>query len=149
MKDNNMSSKIFVIIIAIIILSIFTIKLNNSFNNKVKADSANEVSILNNLDVSSFDYYASYISLDDNNLKVRVKNKMISEDKLEIFDLTNSNIFTMSNKVEYDKDNKPESLYVVYEKVKLKDLDKYLKRDIGLRIWSDDNICSNLIIELD
>ena len=100
---------------------------------KVKADSANEVSILNNLDVSSFDYYASYISLDDNNIKVRVKNKTISEDKLEIFDLTNSNIFTMSNKVEYDKDNKPESLYVVYEKVKLKDLDKY---DASIEMWT-------------
>jgi len=149
MKDNNMSSKIFVIIIAIIILSIFTIKLNNSFNNKVKADSDNEVSLLNNLDVSSFNYYGLYISLDDNNIKVRLKDKMVSEDRLEIFDLSKANIFTMSNKVEYDKDNKPESLYVVYEKVKLKDLDKYLKKDIALRIWADDNVCSNLIIELD
>lgn len=152
MKNTNFTPKVILSFICIIIITLIFFRLTLTFNSQVnaKTDDTNEdFDIFNGLDLSSNNYYGTYLNLDEDNIRIREFSDHKYKKEPTSFDLSKANIFTSKEVVEYNSRTGSDSVYIIYEKVKLKNIDKLLNDKTNIKFWiTDDNICENMIIEL-
>lgn len=153
MKNNDFAPKVMFSFICLIIITLVFLKLTYTFSSEINArnnEIHEEFDIFNGLDLDTYTNYGTFVYLDD---KIIIKVREIYDHKYNkeptSFDLSNAKVFTSKEVVEFNPQTNSNSVYIVYEKVKLKNIEKLLDNTTNIKFWiTEDNMCENMIIEL-